>query len=133
MRLVIDTNVLLAAILAPGLCRELLRKRCHAHEFFCSPALLEEFAEKLRNKFALDPDKVPLFVAYRERLQMVEPSPMPAPVCRDADDDLVLATALAANAEVILTGDKDLLVLKRHETVRILSPRQFVELLDNPK
>lgn len=44
MTLVLDTNVLLAAVLAPGLCRELVRKHLHAHAICSSPALLDEFA-----------------------------------------------------------------------------------------
>lgn len=129
MKLVLDTNVLLAAVLAPGLCRELVLKHTHAHEVCCSPALLEEFAEKLRDKLGFEPGTVPIFVAYRQRMSVVEAPPLPAPVCRDPDDDLVLATALAGQAEVIITGDKDLLVLKKHQGIRILSPRQFLELL----
>lgn len=127
MRLVLDTNVLLAAVIAPGLCRELLRKHLHSHEVTCSPALLEEFANKLRRPFGFEPAEVPLFVAYRQRVHLVVAEPLPSPVCRDPDDDLVLATALAAGAEVIITGDKDLLVLKSHQGIRILSPRQFLE------
>lgn len=128
MKLVLDTNVLLAAVLAPGLCRELVRKHILSHELICSLALLEEFAEKLRQKLGFEPTRVPLFVAYRQRVNLVETPPLPAPVCRDPDDDLVLATALAGQAKVIVTGDKDLLVLKEHQSVRIVSPRQFLEL-----
>jgi len=129
VKLVLDTNVLLAAVLAPGLCRELLRKHTHSHVIYCSPALLEEFAEKLHHKLGFDPDTVPLFVAYRDRVKLVEAQPLPEPVSRDPDDDLVLATALAGQAEIIITGDKDLLVLKKHHGIRILSPRQFLDLL----
>lgn len=129
MRLVLDTNVLLAAVAAPGLCRELVRKHLHAHEIGCSPALLEEFADKLRSPFGFEPAEVPLFVAYRQRVTLVAAPPLPSPVSRDPDDDLVLATALAAGAEVIITGDKDLLVLKSHQGIQILSPRQFLEMV----
>jgi predicted nucleic acid-binding protein len=45
-------------------------------------------------------------------------------------DDVVLATALAGKADVIVTGDDDLLVLKEFRGIRILSPRQFLQLLD---
>jgi predicted nucleic acid-binding protein len=51
-------------------------------------------------------------------------------VCRDRDDDNVLATAVAGQADIILTGDDDLLVLGEYNGIRILSPRQFVELMD---
>lgn len=128
MKLVLDTNVLLAAILAPGLCRELVRKRCHAHSLHASPPLLAELAGKLRDKFGIDPAIVPLYAAYRQRVKLVEASALSTPVCRDADDDVVLATALAAKADIIVTGDDDLLILKEFQGIRILSPRQFMEL-----
>lgn len=127
MKLVLDTNVLLAAVLAPGLCRELVRKHIHAHELYCSPGLLEEFADQLRHKLEVEPDLVPLFVAYRQRVSLVVAVPLSTPVCRDPDDDLVLATALSGQADVIISGDKDLLVLKVHQGIPILSPRQFLE------
>jgi putative PIN family toxin of toxin-antitoxin system len=128
VKLVLDTNVLLAAILAPGLCRELVRKHLQSHELCCSPALLEDLADKLLHQVGVEPSGVPMFVAYGVRVTLVEAHPLPAPVCRDPDDDVVLATAPAAGAEIIITGDKDLLVLKAHQGVRILSPRQFLEM-----
>lgn len=127
MKLVLDTNVLLAAVLAPGLCRELVRKHIHAHELCCSLGLLEEFTDKLRHKRVVEPDIVPLFIAYRQRVSLVVAAPLSAPVCRDPVDDLVLATALSGHADVIISGDKDLLVLKVYQGIPILSPRQFLE------
>ena len=125
MKLVLDTNVLLSAILVPGACRELLKGRALAHEWFTSPGLLAELAAKLSGKLALDPERTPLYLAYRQRAHLVVPRALPAPICRDPDDDLVLATALAARADVIVTGDQDLLTLRVHAGVRIRSPRQF--------
>jgi len=130
VRLVLDTNVLLAAVLADGLCRDLVRKRIGPHDLFTSQPLLDELAGQLREKFELDPDKVPLMTAYQERAALVSASPLPKPVCRDPDDDVVLATAMAAKADLIVTGDQDLLVLGQHAGIRILSPRQFLERLD---
>jgi predicted nucleic acid-binding protein len=52
---------------------------------------------------------------------------MPSPVCRDTTDDVLLATAVGARADTIVTGDQDLLVLGSYEGVGILSPRAFLE------
>lgn len=125
MKLVLDTNVLLLAILVPGSCRELLKGRALAHEWFTSAGLLAELAEKLSGKLALDPERTPLYLVYRQRAGLVVLSPLPAPACRVPDDDLVLATALAAGADLIITGDQDLLVLDTYTGIRIRSPRQF--------
>ena len=67
---------------------------------------------------------------YRERVILVEPVQLKKRVCRDPDDDVVLATAKAAGADAILTGDEDLLVLRSFEGIAIVSPRAFVESLD---
>ena len=59
----------------------------------------------------------------------MEPPPLEKPVCRDPDDDWVLATAVAGQAEAIVTGDGDLLALGKYQGVAILTPRQFIERL----
>ncbi len=130
MRLVVDTNVLLAAVLADGLCRDLVRKRLRSHHLITSQALLDELAGQIGRRFALEPGEVPLLAAYRERATWVSAPPLPQPVCRDRDDDVVLTTAIAAKADAVVTGDHNLLVLGQHAGIRLLSPRQFLELLD---
>jgi uncharacterized protein len=72
----------------------------------------------------------PLLKAYRKRAIPVRPKALPHPVSRDRDDDRVLASAVAGQADIILTGDDGLLVLGEYKGIRILSPRQFVEPLD---
>ncbi len=130
MRLVLDTNVLIAAVVADGLCRDLVRVRLRSHTIITSEPLLEELRATLRGKFKADPDKLPLVAALRENAEVVAPAVLGERVCRDKDDDLVLATAVAGRAQIIVTGDDDLLVLKKFRGVRILSPRQFLEVLD---
>ena len=128
MRLVCDTNVLIAGLVADGLCRDIVKRRLPRHELFTSKVLLAELNEKLRDKFGVDPGSVPFIKTYRDRATIIRPAALPASVCRDREDDEVLAAA--AKAEAIVTGDKDLLTLKTYGGIPILSPRQLVELLD---
>jgi len=130
VRVVCDTNVLIAALVADGLCRDIVKRRLPRVDLFVSLELLRELDRTLRGKFGAAAATLPFLKVYRERAQLVTPDRLPAPVCRDPDDEVVIATAIAARADVILTGDDDLLVLRRHGPIRILSPRQFVELLD---
>ncbi|MFN4218356.1 MAG: putative toxin-antitoxin system toxin component, PIN family [Candidatus Bipolaricaulia bacterium] len=58
-------------------------------------------------------------------MEVVPPVQLDHTVCRDPDDDVILGTALAGNAVCIVTGDKDLLVLRRYGSVDIVSPAQF--------
>jgi putative PIN family toxin of toxin-antitoxin system len=133
VKVVVDTNVIIAGLVAEGVCRDIVKRRLPVCELFTSRALLDELAEKLREKFGLQPDELSLLKIYADEATVIKPLRLPKPVCRDTDDDEVLATALAAKAEIILTGDKDLLVLKEFQKIKILSPRQFVEWMDAQK
>ena len=130
MRVVLDTNVFIAAVAADGLCRDLVRIRVLPHKLLTSSLLLRELRTTLRNKFAVDPSELPLLSQLNEEVEIVAPARLGGRVCRDKTDDIVLATALAGKADVIVTGDDDLLVLKEFRGIRILSPRQFLQLLD---
>ena len=130
MRLVCDTNALIAAIVADGLCRDIVKQRLPNHDLFTSKLLLSELEEKLRDKFGVAAKSVPLISSYQNGVVVLHPAALPASVCRDRDDDEVLAVAVAADAAAIITGDKDLLMLKTYAGIPIFSPRQFVEFLD---
>lgn len=126
MKVVFDTNVLVAGIVAEGLCREILEIHVPEHDVIVSHVLWDELVEKLRHKFGLAPDELPILALYRQHATWCEPAALAEPVCRDPDDDWVLATALAGEAEVIVSGDADLLTLSNCLGIQILSPRQFV-------
>lgn len=130
MKIVCDTNVLIAALVADGLCRDILKRRLANWEIIVSRPLLEELERTLKEKFDATPSEIPFLKVLQDRATMVRIKPLSHPICRDSDDDKILATAIAGKAEILLTGDKDLLVLKEHIGIRILSPRQFVEWLD---
>ncbi|HEV2146337.1 MAG TPA: putative toxin-antitoxin system toxin component, PIN family [Longimicrobiaceae bacterium] len=126
MRLVLDTNVLLAAFVSRGVCHDLLEHCERAHRIVASEFILEEFADKLLRKFKVPSDKVQRAVALlRPRMEVIEPPPLDLPTCRDPDDDWVLATALAGQCACIVTGDKDLLTLEVFSGIRILPPSAF--------
>jgi putative PIN family toxin of toxin-antitoxin system len=133
VKVVVDTNVIVAGLVAEGLCRDIIKRRLLACELFTSRPLLDELAQKMRDTFGLAPDDLPLLRLYEGTATVVKAKPLPKPACRDQDDDEVLATALAVKAEIILTGDKDLLVLKNFQGIRILSPRRFIEWMDAQK
>ena len=130
MRVVLDTNVFIAAVVSDGLCRDLVRVRVLPHTIVTSEPLLRELRSTSRNKFAVDPDELPLLRQLQEEAEIVAPVRLDKRVCRDEVDDVVVATAIAGKADVIVTGDEDLRVLKKFRGIRILSPRQFLELLD---
>ena len=98
-----------------------------------SPALLAELADVIgRAKFdailvRANTSREQALAEVRQLAEVVEPPPLPAPVCRDPDDDEVLALALAARVDLIVSGDDDLLVLQAFEGIPILTPAQAVQ------
>lgn len=139
MRAVIDTNVLISGLLWHGAPHTLLeRVRSGALVLVSSPALLAELADVFgRSKFDVILARTntsrerTLDEVYR-LAEVVEPPPLPEPVCRDPDDDEVLALAVAARAELIVSGDPDLLVLKAFQGVPIVSPAEAVGIIGQP-
>ena len=129
MRVVFDTNVIVAGIVAEGLCREIVETHLPEHTPILSRVLWDELLEKLREKFDLSPQELPFLSFYHRHATWVEPRALDNRVCRDPDDDWVLATAVAGKAEAIVSGDEDLLGLRSYQSITILSPRQFLEHL----
>ena len=91
MRLVLDTNVLIAALVADGLCRDLVRRRTETHILVSSQSLLDELRDKLEVKFQVRAKAIPFIRAYTERVELVVPASLPKDACRDPDDVTVLA------------------------------------------
>jgi putative PIN family toxin of toxin-antitoxin system len=130
---VLDTNVLVAALVAEGLCREVVHRVIRMRGAVTSRPLLDELDATLRRKFTVTPATAAFLKAFRELVRVVDPSPLDQAVCRDPDDDLVLAAAVAAGANLIVTGDDDLLVLGTYAGIAIVSPRRLLEMLDSGK
>ncbi len=133
MRVVVDTNVIVSGVVAEGVCRDIVKRYLPACDLITSSALLDELAETMRDKFGLNPADLPLLKIYADTATIVKPKPLPHPVCRDKDDDELLATAIAGEAETILSGDQDLLTLKEFQGIKIFSPRRFIEWMDTRK
>ena len=128
MKLVLDTNVLIAALIARGVCADLLEHCVLFHSIVASDLILNELRGHLVGKFTYTDQEADEAIALLEsQVEVVTPKSLDQPVCRDPDDDQVLATAVAAQAECIVTGDKDLLVLQSYEDIEIVSPGDFAD------
>lgn len=135
MRVVFDTNVLISAFAAEGLCSKLL-ERANKHDFmlYVSPFILEEFKRTLKIKIALSKREIKeaLFI-LKEVVNTVDPNKqgiIVKNVCRDRDDDNILAAASACRADYLITGDRDLLELNKYRKTKIFKPRDFELLFD---
>ena len=66
----------------------------------------------------------------RQLAEVIVPPPLPQPVCRDPDDDHVLACALAAQSDLIVSGDADLLNLREYQSIRIVAAAEALRLIE---
>ncbi len=129
MRVVFGTKVLYWALAAKGFCEEVLDEAFSDCITIWSGPLKQELELLLARRHKIGPATRAALAAYTDLCEFVEPQPLARRVCRDKEDEVVLATALAGKADIIVTGDDDLLVLKKFHGTRILSPREFLELL----
>jgi len=130
MKVFLDTNVLASAAATRGLCADVLREVFASHDLFISEQVLNELKSVLRFKFGLGQDLVEDFIWLLQRdTVLAQPSELPRVEIQDKDDLPILGAAIAAGAEVLVTGDKELLDLGHIADLEILSPRQFWEKL----
>ena len=129
MRVFLDTNVLVSAFTTRGLSADVLRLVLVEDELVTGEFNLEEFRRVLRTRIGA-PDALIDEAEQLLREQDVVPRPAePYPIqIRDPDDAWVQASAVAGEADVLVTGDKDLLDLRSEAPLRILTPREFWEL-----
>ena len=130
MRVVLDTNVLLAAIATHGLCQALVTLIFRDHAVILSDHILGEVAKHYRGKFKATKRQAEAAIdVLRAHAELVEPVTVPLGTVRDKDDLRVLGTAVAGSAAVLVTGDQELLALGLFRGVAILSPRDFYDRL----
>ncbi|MBC8325100.1 MAG: putative toxin-antitoxin system toxin component, PIN family [Verrucomicrobia subdivision 3 bacterium] len=134
MKVVLDANVIVAAFATHGLCAAVVEVCLDAHEVYLSNALANEVRTNLRRKIKLPEETVAAIdELFQENARFHKPAKVPAEECRDPKDLHVLGLARAADADCIVTGDKDLLELKTYGRCAILTPRQFSETLRRQK
>jgi hypothetical protein len=127
MRLILDTNVLLSALLSPrGDPAKLLAAwERKLFTLVISDELLAELRSVLRRpifRARLRESDAELFVASLHDLALCYPNPPPSGEAPDAKDSFLLALATASKADFLVTGDKPLLALKQHGGTRIVTP-----------
>ena len=127
MRVFLDTNVLVAAFATRGLCADVVRTVLAQHELVLSDTVIEELKRTLIQKIRLPETNVreiTTFLRASASLAGAPARPAPVPI-RDPDDAVILGEALANSADVLVTGDKDLLEAGDVPGIRILDPRGF--------
>jgi putative PIN family toxin of toxin-antitoxin system len=130
VRVFLDTNVLVSAFATRGLCADVFRHIVAEHSLVTGEVVLKELRRVLRTRIRLPIRTIDAIEDFL-REQEVVPRPDKAAniALRDPDDKWILASALAAKVDVLVTGDRDLLDLGPDAPIRILDPRGFWTLI----
>ena len=130
MKVFLDTNVLASAAATRGLCADVLRAVFASHELLISEHVFNELRSVLRSKFGVEQRLIDDFIGllHQDAVQCRE-VPLPTVELKDRGDLPILGAAISAKADVLVTGDKELLDLRRIGHLHIISPRQFWEKL----
>jgi putative PIN family toxin of toxin-antitoxin system len=131
VRVFLDTNVLVAAFATRGLCADVLRTVLAEHELLLSTTVLEELTRTLAEKIRVPESTVREIAAFlRASASLTPAAANPPPIAvQDPDDAVIVGEALAAAADVLVTGDDDLLEVRGADAIRIVDPRGFWNLV----
>ena len=130
MRVCLDTNVLVAAFAARGLCADLLRLVMAEHELILLEVVEDELYRVLVGKLKLSEEALSPVQSVLGRYEKAPRTDTPSPVSlRDPDDEKILVDAVAAGAQILVSGDQDLLVAAHESPIPIVSPRAFLTLI----
>jgi uncharacterized protein len=135
LKVVIDATVWISSILSPGISRK-IRDSVERHDFafYYSVEMMVDLQDALSKPKLMA--RIPvqaaneLLTLIEEEAVLVALSPYSA-ICRDPDDDVYLACAAQNNCNFIVSGDMDLLSLKEYASVKIVTPAQFLEILNS--
>ena len=124
MRVFLDTNVLISAFAARGLCADLMRLLLAEHDVLTGEVNLTELRRVMLKRFKATAAQVDVIEQLlRDQTVIPKPASLLSLKVRDADDAWVLASAVAGAADLLVSGDQDLLVLASRAPLPIVSPR----------
>ena len=130
MRVLLDTNVLVAAFATRGICQDVFRTVLAEHRLLVAEAVLQELERVLTDKLRTPARRAREIVTFiREHGELVAPvAPADWPA-NDPDDRWIVAAALEGSADVLVTGDNDILKADNAAKFRVVTPRGFWESL----
>ena len=129
MKVVLDTNVIISSFATRGLCHSVFEICLDRFEIVVSSTLIKEIRNALKIKLKLPELFIEETLDYlSENAISVEINKLLSGVCRDPRDDHIIGLADSAGANYIITGDEDLLILKKYGDTQIVTPRQFWQM-----
>jgi len=129
IKVVLDTNVIIAAFVARGLSNSVFELCLDKFEVIISEYIIKEISKKLTEKIKIPKEKVNEIIDFlKGSCNIFNYESLKERICRDKKEDEILALAKGGSSKYIVTGDKDLLVLINFDDIRIINPRQLWEI-----
>lgn len=130
MKVILDSNIYIAAFSSRGLCSSVFELCLDSTTIIISEHILSEISRIFSEKIKLPSEKLNDITDYlREHCIVKEYVKLNEKICRDADDDNILALAKDSQTDYIITGDEDLLILKKFDSIPIINPRDFWNII----
>jgi putative PIN family toxin of toxin-antitoxin system len=134
MKVVLDSNIFVSSFFWRGNPRKVFDRVTNGlDELFITDEILQEVAGVLsRKKFEVTEKEIEDYIKIIESysIKIIIQNEIEK-ICRDKDDDKILQCGLEGNADFIITGDDDLLVLEKYKAIRIVKPREYLDILEN--
>ena len=134
MKVVLDSNIFVSSFFWKGNPRKVFDRVTNGvDELFITDEILDEITRVMsRKKFDLNINEINDYVNVIESysIKLICKSNLKK-ISRDTDDDKILQCGLEGNVDFIITGDDDLLVLKNYENIKIVTPKEYLNLLEN--
>ena len=134
MKLVLDTNVFISAFYWGGNPQKVIdRIITGLDELYVSDKILKEISEVMtRPKFKTEQETIDKYIETIEKIcKKIFTEGRIKGICRDIDDDDKLECGIICNADYIITGDDDLLVLGNYETIKIITPIEYLVIINS--
>lgn len=126
MKILFDTNVLVSAFMTGGSCYDIIDHSVHEHDLYYTAFVMDEFRRVFKDNFRFSKPLIEEFISFINRFFIKgDTSDTVENVCKDPNDNQVLADAVINDIDAIVTGDKDLLDLKNYKGIKIISPKEY--------
>lgn len=132
MKIVIDSNIFISSFFWGGYPREVFERVINGFdELFITDEIIKEIMSVMSSsKFQADEVEINNYIKIIEKYsKKIVSKDVSKSISRDESDDKILQCGLDGNVDFIITGDKDLLVLKEYETIKIIKPKEYLDIV----
>jgi putative PIN family toxin of toxin-antitoxin system len=134
MKVVLDSNIFVSSFFWKGNPRKVFDRVTNGlDELYTTNEILQEIAAVMsRKKFDVETNEIDDYIGIIESYSIkLFPQDKAEEISRDKDDNKILGCGIEGNVDFIITGDDDLLVLKRYKNIRIVKPKEYLDILEN--